>query len=237
MVDKVEVKKGEKKKFFEVIAPLTASKIHLYSSSAEELDGRTVKLDLTKILRGKNFELQFKIKKNGEVLEGIPIRLFLVGSYIRRVIGNGTDYVEDSFVTGCRDYDVKIKPFMITRHKVSREVRKALRNTAKDNLTSYVKIRTAEELFSDIMANKLQKQLSLRLRKIYPLALCEIRMFEIIGKKKEEAKKEEKAEEKIEVKEEAKTEKKEKAEEQKEEKPKKARAKKSEEKEGKKEQF
>jgi len=234
MVDKVEVKKGEKKKFFEVTAPLTASKIHLYSSSAEELEGRTVKLDLTKMLRGKNFELQFKIKKNGEVLEGIPVRLLLIGSYIRRVIGNGTDYVEDSFETGCRDYDVKIKPFMITRHKVSRAVRKALRDAARDNLTSYVKIRTANEIFSEIMMNKLQKQLSLRLRKIYPLALCEIRIFEVVGKKKEEAEKEKKPEEKTEIKEEPK-EQKEESEKQKEEKPRKSRAKKSEEKEEKKE--
>ncbi len=41
--------------------------------------------------------------------------------------------------------------------------------------------------------NKLQKELSLKLKKIYPLALCEIRHFSI---ESEKVKKEEKAEEK-----------------------------------------
>ena len=38
------------------------------------------------------------------------------------------------------------------------------------------------------MANKIQKQLALKLKKIYPLALCEIRVFEVVGDldKKEE---------------------------------------------------
>ena len=60
---KVKAKRGAKKSFYEVKAPLTAAKIHLYSTSSEELDGRIVKLDLSKSLRGKAFELKLKVKK------------------------------------------------------------------------------------------------------------------------------------------------------------------------------
>ena len=112
----------------------------------------------------------------------MPISAVLVGSYIRRMMRKGADYVEDSFITDCRDIRAVVKPFLITRNKVSRAVRKELRDRAKSYIQSYFKTRTAHELFSDIITNKFQKELSLKLKKIYPLALCEIRVFKIVEK-------------------------------------------------------
>jgi ribosomal protein S3AE len=179
-----KVKKGAKKTFFEVRVPLTSSKIHLYGTSAEELAGRVVKLDLTRSLKGKSFELRLKVKADGGNLEGEPVSIELMGSYIRRMMRTGIDYVEDSFIAECKDTKVRIKPFLITRNKVSRSVRKALRNLARGFLEGHLKARNAIEVFSDITTNKVQKELFLRLKKIYPLALCEIRIFEIVNAKK-----------------------------------------------------
>jgi ribosomal protein S3AE len=100
----------------------------------------------------------------------------------------GTNYVEDSFSAECKDAVLRIKPFLITRKKVSRAVRKALREKAKETLMGYVKTKDIETLFDEIMKNQLQKFLSLKLKKIYPLSLCEIRFFSI--KEKKENKKE-----------------------------------------------
>ncbi|MCU0642009.1 MAG: 40S ribosomal protein S3a/S1 [archaeon] len=175
----IKVKKGAKKSFFEAKAPMTAAKIHLYAGSMEELEGRIVKLDLTRSLKGKNFELKLKIKKAAEGLEGEPISLELVGSYIRRMMRTGIDYVEDSFVVELKDGKARVKPFMITRNKVSRSVRRELRESAKKFLGEHLKARTIKEGFSEIMTNKIQKELFVKLKKIYPLALCEIRVFEL----------------------------------------------------------
>ena len=186
----VKTKKKIKKSFYEVKAPLVSTKMYLYGSSIEELVGRVIKVDLTKALRGKSLELKFKVKAEGNELHGVPVSVFLSGSYIRRMMRRGIDYVEDSFETECRNKMAVIKPFMITRNKVSRAVRRALRETTKKYLTGYLKTRNAEEILSEIVTNKLQKDLSLKLKKVYPLALCEIRVFEI-GKtieKKEEKK-------------------------------------------------
>src|SRR3989344_106665 len=180
MVNK-KSKKNIKRDFYEVNAPLTATKIHLYAGTPEDLNGKVVKLDLTKSLRGKSLELKMKVKLEGEKLEAEPISAGLVSSYIRKMMRRGTDYVEDSFEAKCRDVKVRVKPFFITRKRVSRPVRNVLRETAKKFLEGYLKTRTAREIFSEIMANKLQKQLALKLKKIYPLALCEIRMFEVVG--------------------------------------------------------
>ncbi len=176
----VKAKKLQKKSFFDVTSSLTAAKISLYAASAEELNGRIVKLDLTRSLRGKGLELKLKVKVEGSNLNSEPISLELAGSYIRRAFRKGADYVEDSLITECKDAKILIKPFMLTRNKVSRAVRRELRNAAREFLISYLKIRTSKELFTDIMTNKVQKELSLKLKKIYPLAFCEIRIFKLL---------------------------------------------------------
>jgi len=177
---KTKSKKNVKRSFYTVEAPITATKIQLYSTSAEDLDNKTIKLDLTKALRGKNLVLKLRIKESSGKLTAAPESLELLNSYIRRIMRRGTDYAEDSIETECKDSTIRIKPLMVTRRRVSRTVLRALRNTAKKNIINYTKSRTAEEIVSDIMTNKLQKNLMPKLKKIYPLALCEIRMFNIV---------------------------------------------------------
>ncbi len=179
-----ETKHSEKKTFFEVKAPLVSSKILLYANSVESLDGSIVKLDLTRTLRGKNLEMKLRVKAAGQELFAEPISLELLGSYIRKMMRTGTDYVEDSFNGETKDSKVIMKVFMITRNKVSRSVRKELRNTAREYLQNYLKTRTSKEIFTEIMTNKAQKDLSLKLKKIYPLALCEIRFFKVLTEQK-----------------------------------------------------
>jgi len=193
MADK-KTKKLEKKSFFEVKVPMTSAKIYLYSSSTEALEGKTVNLDLTRSLRGKSLELKAKIKKEGEELVGEPVSIILAGSYVRRMMRKGADYVEDSFNAGCREGSVIVKPFMITRQKVSREIRNKLRMTARDYILSQFKSRTTKEIIASIMTNKLQKEISQKLKKIYPLAVCEIRWLEVLKNSDEPGEKAEKSE-------------------------------------------
>src|SRR3989338_9108903 len=180
-------KREAKKTFFEVKAPMTAAKIMLYAGSAEELNGKVIILDLTRSLRGKNLEMRMRVVFDGTDLSAEPLSLALAGSYIRRMIRKGTDYVEDSFIAQCKDYRVAVKPFLITRNKVSRAIQNSLRTASHEFLTGYLTARTVKEMFSDITTNKVQKELSLKLKKIYPLALCEIRFFGIISEKKDVA--------------------------------------------------
>jgi ribosomal protein S3AE len=46
-------------------------------------------------------------------------------------------------------------------------------------LIAYAKGKTSEKIFEDILKNSIQKELSFKLKKIYPLSLCEIRIFKI----------------------------------------------------------
>ena len=179
----MKAKKTGKSGFFDVQVPLTAAKIQLYGTSVDDFVGKVVLLDLTRSLKGKSLELRLRIKKEGEELVGEPESLILIGSYIRKMIRKGTDYVEDSFIVQCMDGKVTVKPFLITRNKVSRSIRNELRVQARKIVEAYMKTRTIEELFSDMTTNKVQRELAIRLKKIYPLALCEIRWFEIVKEK------------------------------------------------------
>ena len=168
-----------KKRFFDVEIPIINQKTQLQAYELKELDGRIIKYDLTRILRGKSILLHLKVKVEGEKATAIPIEAKLMSYFLRRMVRKGTNYIEDSFSTQCKDAKLRIKPLLISRRKISRVVRKALREKAREELINYVKDKNSITLFDDLLKNQIQKPLSLKLKKIYPLSLCEIRILKI----------------------------------------------------------
>lgn len=195
-------KAKKKQKFFDVDMPILSKETQLYGYAVEDFHGKTIKYDLTRFLRGKNMILKLKVQvKNGKA-DSYPIELKLLSPYLRRMVRKGTNYVEDSFSIETKNAKVKIKPFLITRKKVSRVVRKALREKAHEELTKDLKEKTTQTIFEELLQNKIQKSLSLTLKKIYPLSLCEIRSFRIEEEfpEKKEVKEKKKVEKEEEVK-------------------------------------
>lgn len=172
-------KAKKRKKFIDVDMPIIKKETQLYAYELKDLDGRFIKYDLTRMLRGKGVLLRLEIKVEGDHATTIPREMKVMPSFLRRMMRKGTNYVEDSFSAKCKDAIIKIKPFLITRKKVSRAVRKALREKAREELTDYIKNKDTNTLFEEIFRNQLQKTLSLKLKKIYPLSLCEIRVFKV----------------------------------------------------------
>jgi ribosomal protein S3AE len=174
-----------KKRFYTVEMPLIKRQTQLQGYEPKDLENRYIKYDLTRILKGKSMIITFKTKLEGEELLTIPKELKLLPFYLKRMVRRGTNYVEDSFSTECKNAQIRLKPFLVTRKKVSRAVRKALRNKTKEELTEWSKEKTSEELFEDIIKNKIQKELSGKLKKIYPLSLCEIRVIKVEKEEKQ----------------------------------------------------
>ena len=168
-----------RKKFFDVDIPILKKEAQLYAYKIEELEGRFIIYDLTRLLRGKNAVLQLKVKVEGDSAVAIPNGMTVLPYFIKKMMRKGTNYVEDSFSAKCKDAQIRVKPFLITRRKVSRAVRKALRNKAKEELIEYFKDKSSETIFQDLLKSQIQKPLSLKLKKIYPLSLCEIRVLKI----------------------------------------------------------
>ena len=173
------VQKAKKKRFIEVDIPIINKTTQVLAYEFEELNNRFLKYDLTRILKGKSIELSLVIKVIGDKAVAYPLKATLMPYFLRRVMRKGTNYVEESFSAQCSDAQIRIKPFLITRKKVSRAVRKALRNRAKEELIAYVKDKSADKIFEEVIHNKMQRPLSLVLKKIYPLSLCEIRVLKV----------------------------------------------------------
>ena len=170
---------ARRKKFIDVEIPLTNSKIELIGNTIDELKDKTIKLDLTRLLKGKSVEGVFRVRVEDKKAVAVPFKIRLMPYFIRRMIRKRISYVEDSFETPSQESMLVVKPFLITRKHVSRVVRKTLRNKARNWLEDYIAERKDEEIFNDILSNKLQKPLSLVLKKTYPLSLCEIRILEV----------------------------------------------------------
>ena len=186
----------EKKKFHPVQIPLLNKEIELLGRNGE-FNGKHVKLDLTNTLKGKGLEIKFIVKESKNEITTSPKEAYLQGFYIRRMMRKGTDYVEDSFLVECKDHRIRIKPLLITRKRVSRRVLRGLREKARSEITNYVKDKSFDNLVLDVMNGKLQKELMPKLKKIYPLGMCEIRFIGICDlseyeKYEEEQSKEEK---------------------------------------------
>jgi ribosomal protein S3AE len=169
----------KKQRFFDVEIPILNKETQLYGYELGELQGKTIKYDLTRILRGKSVLLTLVVKVENDKASAYPKEFVILPYFIRRMIRKGVNYVEDSFLAETKDAKVEIKPFLLTRKKVSHDVRKALREKAREEIILYLKNKTSEEVFDELIQGKMQKPLSLKLKKIYPLSLCEIRMFKV----------------------------------------------------------
>jgi ribosomal protein S3AE len=168
---------AERKKFIDVEIPLIDSTIQVLGTP-EDLDKRTVKLDLSRRMRGKGINITFTIFNQEGRLLAFPKKMELVKAYILRMMRKRIDYVEDSFEAQCKDIRAIVKPFLITRKKVSRAVRRNLRNTAKEFLLGYLKERNYNEICEELADSILQKNLLPKLKKVYPLSFCDLRVFE-----------------------------------------------------------
>jgi len=173
-----------KKRFFDVEIPIINKTTQLIGFELKDVEGRIIKYDLTRLLRGKNTLIHAKVKVEEDKATSTPTKIELLPNFLKRIVRKGSDYVEDSFSIKCKDSEIKIKPLLVTRRRVSRAVLNALRKKTKQELIEYAKTKDSTTIFEDILKNQLQKELSLKLKKIYPLSVCEIRQLEVLKKKK-----------------------------------------------------
>lgn len=170
---------AEKKKPFEIEVPVLNQSVEALASSQDSLIGRVIKLDLTRIVRGKNLDANIIIKKEGSTLTGKLVSLKLLPGYIKRMMRKEVSWVEDSFTCPSKETNMLFKPFMLTRKKVHRAVRKAIRDKTKEIILEFAKNHDNDSIFSSIISGQLQKEISVNAKKIYPLAFCEIRIAKI----------------------------------------------------------
>ncbi len=169
----------EKKKSYEVEIPILGQSTYVLSSNVDLLPKKIIKMDLTRSLRGKNLEANIMIFKEEGKLVGKVVSLHLLPGYVRKMMRKGVSWIEDSFVCPGKESQIIFKPFMLTRKKVHRSVKRELRNLAKKVIVEFAKEKDNDQIFSAVISGQLQKEIQVILKKIYPLAFCEIKITKI----------------------------------------------------------
>ncbi len=170
-----------KLKFFDVKLEILNRNVPIIGKELEHLAGRTILLDLTRDLKGKMAEAKFRVDVKNNEAYGNIIYFGLLQNYARRLVRKGTSPVEDSFVAISKDgIKLRTKPLLVTRKKVVRNIRKKLREKARELLVSFITKNEKRTIFESIMNYAIQKQILKDLKKIYPLLVCEIRRIEVV---------------------------------------------------------
>ena len=91
-----------KKRFFEVDMPIINKQTQLQAYEISELDGRLIRYDLTRILKGKSMLLQLVVKVDKEKATASPINAKLLPYFLKRMVRKGTNYIRRLHSTGKR---------------------------------------------------------------------------------------------------------------------------------------
>ncbi|MBU3942246.1 MAG: hypothetical protein KKF74_05015 [Nanoarchaeota archaeon] len=189
-----------KKKWYQILAPKEFNEMLIGETPSLDprlLIGKIMTINLmgiTRDIKKQNINITFRVtglKENKAETEIIGYKV--MPAFIKRIIRKGRNNLHDSFVCKTSDEkDVRLKSLVITVNKTKGAVVNSLMKALRANLTEYVRKITYKELVNELVSHKLQSNLKISLRKIYPLRSLEIKEMLLEAGKKAVGKKESK---------------------------------------------
>lgn len=154
-----------------------------------EMVGKTINLSLMTLtgdLKKQSINVMFKVvgtHDNKAITEVVGYALS--PSSIKRFVRRGRARIDTSFV--CKTADdkaVRIKPFIVTAFDCSRSLASAIQKRTIECLVREVTKKEYKHVVRDLVEGRLQSRLYDALKKITPLKIASIRIFEIVDPKK-----------------------------------------------------
>lgn len=181
-----EAKQRAKKKWFQIVGKGELDKKVLGESLAvtpHTLIGKHLSLNLMALTgdpKRQSVTLDFEVVAvdgTSGVAEMVAYRIS--SSHIKRVVRKAITKVEDSFVVKSKDNtSFRVKPLLISRFRMTKKVSHAIRKKTRELLQHSFASASSENIFSYVISNRLQMDLKKDLKKIFPLAISEIRVLE-----------------------------------------------------------
>ncbi|NTV23976.1 MAG: hypothetical protein HGA85_06435 [Nanoarchaeota archaeon] len=177
--------KVKKKQWFPLFSPKSMGEKPIGESFLEDPQtaiGRTVQVNLMQLtgdVKNQSADMKFEIVdyKEGK-LETKVIGYSFSTATIKRYIRRHMTRIDDSLVVKTLDgVKTRIKPFILTRSKVTRTVEYTVRATAKQEIIAFVNKTNYEDMFNLVIRYSMQKELKDKLSKIYPVKNVEIKFF------------------------------------------------------------
>ena len=190
MAKKVITKKIALKKKKKYWVPILATREFDYMEIGESLVaepsslvGKKVVVNfmhLTNDIKKQNTKLHFKVKEVKEDKAYTEIvGLEMVEAYIKRVIKKSREKLDDSMQVITKDeVKVQVKSLIITRNQTKGSILALLRKKAREMLIALAKENTYDAFIDMLLTNELQRKMRDTLKKIYPIAVSEIRILQ-----------------------------------------------------------
>lgn len=175
----------KKKKWYEIVAPVELKSVALMetlTSDPKLLAGRVIKMNMmtiTRDIKKQNIIIAMTVK---EVKEGKALTDFtgyeITSANVKRLVKRSKAKIEDSFKCKTNDgHEVIVKPLLLLRKNVQRNVLSSLRMTTRAFITKIAAEKKYSEFLQMILSLELQKKIKEVTKQIYPVGMVEIRVM------------------------------------------------------------
>src|SRR3989344_428499 len=173
----------KKKRWISLVAPKDFNEVEIGETLCERPEqavGRTIIVNLSSLTndpKKQNVQVRLKIisVQNDRALTEL-VGYELSGAYVKKVIRRTGGKMEDSFIVCTKDNaQFRIKPLLMTRHKIYKSTLNDIRLKTREHITSEFKNMDTPTALAAVIQNKLQRDIKDSVKKIYPVSLSEIR--------------------------------------------------------------
>lgn len=179
-------KQRSKKKWYPIVAKGEFDKIMLGESlvgSSKDLMGKTLHLNLMTLTndpKKQGVTLVFKVTSvDGDTGQAELMGYRLSTAHVKRVVRKAIRRLDDSFTLVSKDnITFVVKPLLIARYRTNKGLGTALRKRAREVFAQVFQRMKSDEIFMYAISNRLQMDVKNDLKKIYPIAVSEIRVLE-----------------------------------------------------------
>ncbi len=182
-----EAAKKARKKWYPIHASKDFNNAKLgesYVTDKQELLGKHISLNLMTLSndpKKQSVTLTFVVTSlQGDMGIADIVTYTTSRSHVRRMMRKNTRKIEDAFIITTKDGKTcAAKFFIITRFKATNSIATTIRHTLQHFLKELSKTQSSVELFQNLINNKIQIELKNTLKKIYPVAIADIRVLSL----------------------------------------------------------
>jgi len=177
----------KKKTWVSIQAPESLGKQVLGESYVEDKNnvvGKTVRANCMTLLndpKKKRYSMSFMVDSlENDVAKTKPFAYQISPASLKIMIRKRRDRIDHMFSASTKDgHNVIVKPLILTRGNTTNDVCTAIRKAAEESLKKSIAGLGLEELFTQVMQLKLQRELKKELAKLYPISTSEIRVLKV----------------------------------------------------------
>jgi small subunit ribosomal protein S3Ae len=177
-----------KKRWIQILAPKVFNNVVVGEISTVEIEsvlGRTMKANLftlTNEMRQQGTEINLLLDKaEGDSIRSKIIGLKMLPNSIKRKVRKGKTRIDQTLKAISKDEQaVVVKVIVITRNRIKGGVHTAIQNEIKQFMVKKITKNDYDAFSTECVTGSISKEMRSRLKKKYPLKICDIREFKLL---------------------------------------------------------